>query len=200
MKWSKTDSGWTGERGDGVPAELLVAVLGGPQSPAGDLREVAADWAQSLPSGVFVIFEILTDIEARLAAALASLGLPTRRLILVGIGDGGTVCLKVAFEAAPIGIGVLVYNPQPDLPLAAAPVNPMAKVRLIGPTSGSSFHDELLGALVRRLRCLGIDARATELAEHGLTRSAIRLGAAYLAELSASALDPARTLPGPEAA
>lgn len=199
MKWSKTDSGWAGEPGD-TPAELLVAVLGGAGSPPGDLRDVAADWARSLPSGAFLIFEILTDIEARLAAALVRLGLPPRRLILVGIGDGGTVCLKIAFQAAPIGVGVLVYNPPPDLIPAATRTNPMAKVRLIGLSSDASFHDELLGALVRRLRSLGIDARATEMAEPGMTRPAIRLGAAYLAELSACALDPLSALPGPEAA
>ena len=199
MKWSRTESGWAGEPGE-TPAELLVAVLGGAGSPLGDLRDVAADWARSLPTGAFMIFEILTDIEARLAAALARLGLPARRLILVGIGDSGTVCLKIAFQAATIGVGVLVYNPLPDLVPAAARVNPMARVRLIGLGSDASFHDELLAALVRRLRSLGIDARATEMAEPGMTRPAIRLGAAYLAELSASALDPLRAFPGPEAA
>jgi hypothetical protein len=188
MEWSKADVGWIGERIDGPSPELLVAVLASPQASPLDLRTIAADWARSLPSSAFVVFEILTDIGTRLAAALSRLGLPASRLLLVGIGDGGTVCLNIAFQAAPISIGVLIYDPQPHLLTPPASVNPKAKVRLVGFRRDDPMSYDLLGALVRRLRALSIDAQAAELAEPGLTQPAVRLGGAYLTELSASAL------------
>jgi hypothetical protein len=188
MEWSKTDLGWMGERADRGRAELLVAVIGEPNASPLDLRDIAADWARSLPLSAFAVFELLNDIGNRLAAALSRLGLPADRLLVVGIGKSGASCLGIAFEAAPIGIGVLIYGPTPDLLATAVPRQSSAKVRLIGVDDGTPCYSELLGALVQRLRTAGIDAQAAELAEPGMTPSAVRRGAAYLAELSASAL------------
>jgi hypothetical protein len=199
VEWSKTDGGWMGERADRGLAELLVAVIGEPRSPLPDLKDIAADWARSLPSAAFVVFDLLADVGTRLSAVLAGLGLPVTRLLLVGIGDGGVTCLNIAFKAAPFSIGVLIYGPTPDLLTAGAPPRSSAKIRLVGFDDGSPLHGDLLGAMIHRLRTAGIDASAAELAEPGMTPSAIRRGAAYLAELSASALALPRPSAGPTA-
>ena len=197
MHWRKTNVGWMSERAGETSAELLVAILADQDSPPAALFDVATAWAQAFPLSALVILEGLEHIEAHLTEALARVRLPPRRLLLVGLGEGGRIGLSLALEAAPRCAGVLVYDALPDLPVSAGPRSRGVKVRLIGHEAEDPRHDGRLGDLVRRLGGLGIDARATQLLEPGLTPSAIRLGAAYLAELSASALDLPLSSPGP---
>jgi pimeloyl-ACP methyl ester carboxylesterase len=185
------------ERAAETPADLLVAILPDQDSPPAALFDVAAAWAQAFPLSVLVIFEELENIEAHLTEVLAQVGLPPRRLLLVGLGEGGRIGLPLALEAAPRCAGVLVYDALPDLPVSADLRSRGVKIRLIGRKAEDPRHDDRLGDVVRRLAGLGIDTRATQLLEPGLTPSAIRLGAAYLAELSASALDLPLSSPGP---
>jgi hypothetical protein len=184
MTWPRTDIEWRSTPAGQKPV-LLVAILTGGNSPPAGLWDAAAGWARLFPLSTVVIFKWHDDIEARLNSVLAEVRLPPERLLLVGFGEGARISLSLALGGALPCAGVLIYDGLPDVPPAAIAVNPRVRVRIIGHTFGDPRHDDRLGAVVRQLADMGVDVRATQLADLGLTPAAIRLGAAYLAELSA---------------
>jgi pimeloyl-ACP methyl ester carboxylesterase len=140
----------------------------------------------SLPNAALVVLNRLEDADGSVAAMLHRLGLSRSRLLLVGFGAGGQHALSLALTTAECCAGLLAYGISPELGAQPRPVGGHVKVRLIGDRTGEL--DERLSAVIRRLVAFGIDARGMQLSGTGLTRPATRLGAAYLAELSASAL------------
>jgi hypothetical protein len=188
MKWTRTGFGLIAERAEATPAELLVAILGGDDAPA-NLLEVAGEWAAALPFGAFVVFETLTDSAARIARSLAHVRVAQGRVLLVGMGQSGGVCINLVFRGRTSLVGMLVYDPPAASIALVASLDRSVKVRLVGLGSDDPRHELLPGILVRRLRLLGIDARATQLLEREFSRPAIRIGLAYLTELSAAALE-----------
>jgi pimeloyl-ACP methyl ester carboxylesterase len=184
MIWRKTPTGWLGDHEK--PSELLVAVLPDQGVDAIALRDVAAAWSISMSRTAFVIFERLDAVETELAATLVQVGLCPNRLLLVGFGSGGQIGLSLALNSAQSCAGLLAYDVPPAWVPDATPIVHNMKIRLVGHRNGALGGG--LGDIIRRLVVMGIDARATQLPEPGLTPSAIRIGAAYLADLSASAL------------
>ena len=97
---------------------------------------------------------------------------------------------SLALAPDPLGCaGVLAYDALPALN-DVVPGRSRTKIRLIASERDAAGRGGGLGDAVRALNGAGADARATLLHDAGLTPSAIGLGSAYLAELSASALDP----------
>jgi hypothetical protein len=190
--WQKTKLGWIGGRVDGERPELLVAVLADDATPSAVIRDVVAAWAATLPLTLFVIVDRLLDrssIGPFLTETLEDFGLPPGRLLLVGVRDGATLGLLIALNSSRPGFaGLLAYDAVlgqvADLPEQAW----RPKIRLIGRDGESRFDHDLFARTIHDLSALGLDVRGTLLLEPGWTPSAIRIGASYLAELSASAL------------
>ncbi|GGF09684.1 hypothetical protein GCM10011611_13990 [Aliidongia dinghuensis] len=199
MKWTRTSFGLVAERTGGPSAEFLVAIIGG-AGASPNLLDAADAWAAALPFGAFVVFEAEGDIPIRITRSLAGLPIPSGRQLLVGIGKGGGLCIDRAVEVPAACTGVLVYDPPAALATAAAALDRRVKVRLVGLGSDDPDRERLPGLLVQRLRSLGIDARATQLRERRLVGPAVRIGTAYLAELSAAALDPPKPFYRPSTA
>jgi pimeloyl-ACP methyl ester carboxylesterase len=154
------------------------------------LQEHAEAWATSLPGAAFAILGRLDKIRPDLVAALESVRLQPARLLLVGFGLGAQIGFWLALETAtPACAGLLAYGASQYQAPEPALLRRTVKIRLIGHKTGEPRNDNWLGNTVRSLVDLGINARATQLPEAGLTPSAIRLGASYLAELAASALE-----------
>ncbi len=192
MLWRKTEFGCAGERDGAAPAELLVAVLLDADRPGALVRDAVAAWAPSLPSARFLLFNRWPSaglVENVLPDALASAGLPPSRLLLVGLRGRATAGLSAVLGTAhPPCAGMLAYD---GLPVRAGQLSPAArqvKVRLIGWRGEGSGDEDLFAQAIRDLGAAGVDVRGTWMVEAGLTPAAIRLGAAYLGELSASAL------------
>jgi hypothetical protein len=184
MIWRQTDVGWLGESEQ--HAKLLVALLPDQAGEAAKLRDVAALWAAPLPNAAFMVFERLDDLDVSLAATLDLVGLRPCRLLLVGFGRGAEIGLSVAFKSAECCAGVVAYVASPASIARLTPDSRETKIRLIGDKEGEP--GERLSDAIHHMVALGIDARGIELSGDGLTRAAIRLGGAYLTELSASAL------------
>jgi hypothetical protein len=183
-----------GERPGGTPeTELLVAILIGHSKPCLDWHAAAAAWSLSLPRAAFVIAEHAPSpamLEAFVSGALLRFGLRPSRLLLVGLGDGAKVGFSVTLQSPrPICASLLAYGAVPDLDVDPPLSGRQTKIRLIGHISDTNPDDQQFARAVRRLCSLGVDVRGTLLTDLGLTTSSIRLGAAYLGELSASALD-----------
>jgi hypothetical protein len=192
MQWRKTEFGCAGERDGAAPAELLVAVLLDADMPGALVRDAVAAWAPSLPTARFLLFNRCPPaglIEAVLLDALASADLPPSRLLLVGLRGTATVGLSVVLGAVPPPCaGMLAYD---GLPVRTGQLSPAArqiKIRLIGWQGEGRGDEDLFAQTIHDLGAAGIDVRGTWMIGTGLTPAAIRLGAAYLGELSASAL------------
>jgi len=192
MAWRETEIGWFDDADGTTSAELLVAVLPDKGTPAAIVRKAATIWAHSLPTASFVIFDhSLTRavVETLLHQALAYTNLPPSRLLLVGLTDGATVGFSIVIGASHRACaGMVAYDAKPFPLVDLSTVARHTKLRLIG-CMGQEADEEQFAQTIRDLGRLGADIRGTLLLEPGLTPSAIRLGAAYLGELSASALD-----------
>lgn len=183
MIWRETKVGWLAE---GEPStELLVVLLPDGDGAATDLRDVAATWSTSLPNTAFLVLDRLEDADRSVASTLDWVGLSRSRLLLVGFGAGGRHALSLAETAEDGCAGVLAYGIPLESAAGPTPVGHI-RLRLIGDRTADP--DESFSAVICGLVALGVDARGMQLSGPGLTRPAIRLGAAYLAELSASAL------------
>jgi hypothetical protein len=188
MRWRKTQDDWKIRQTGEAPAELLVAILTDCGPSARALADTASAWTNLFPRSDFVVFDRHDNLGVRISNALAMARLPPDRLLLVGAGRGARLALSFGLNATPPCAGVLAYDALPEVPAAVPPANRRVKIRIVGHVFDDPGRDHRLGDAVRALGDLGIDARATQLIDCGLTPAAIRLGTAYLAELSATAL------------
>jgi hypothetical protein len=190
--WQKTSFGWIGGGAEGKRPELLVAILADSETPGSVIRDVVAAWMANLPHTLFVIVDRFVDrssIGPSLTAALEAADLPASRLLLVGVRDGATLALSIALEVPRPGFAGLVGY-DAIFERIARPTGPESrpKIRLIGRDGESRPTPNLFAHAIRDLTAFGLDVRGTLLLEPGWTPSAIRIGASYLAELSALAL------------
>lgn len=190
--WHKTRLGWIGGSVAGERPELLVVILADGATPSAVVRDVVGAWAATLPLTLFMLFERFLDrssIEPFLTETLETVGLPPGRLLLVGVRDGATLGLSIALSARRPGFaGLLAYDAILEQMAAPAEQAWRPKIRLIGRDGEGRFAPDLFARTIHDLSTLGLDVRGTLLLEPGWTPSAIRIGASYLAELSASAL------------
>ena len=173
-----------------MPPAILVALLPDRSDAWAPLQAAAEAWAPSLPHAAFFVCEQLDCLEPVLMDVLAWARLPLSRLLVVGVGRGGARALSLAH--VPDGLpcaGVLAYDAIPEPPADAAGHWGGTKIRLLHGPAAPPRREPAIGEAVRRLQALGVDVRGTVLQEAGLTRPALRLGAAYLTELAAAALD-----------
>jgi hypothetical protein len=201
--WQKTTLGWIGGQADQTRPELLVAVLADETTPAGVMRDVVTAWSATLPRTLFLIFDRVADrlgMESCLTKALEETGLPPSRLLLVGVRDAGTFGLSIALTAPHAGFaGLLAYDAVLEGMADRAGPAWRPKIRLIGRNGEGRSDDDLFARTIHELSAFGLDVRGTLLPDPGWTPSSIRIGASYLAELSAAALGVPRTprpLPG----
>lgn len=190
--WQKTRLGWIGGRKKGQRPELLVLILADRETPSAVLRGVAVAWAATLAPTLFVVFDRSVDrssIEPFLTTALETAELPASRLLLVGVRDGGTLGLSIALRSGHPGFaGLLAYDPILAETTVSARQAWRPRIRLVGREGEGRVTADLFARTISDLSRLQLDVRGTLLPEPGWTPAAIRIGAAYLAELSASAL------------
>jgi hypothetical protein len=191
--WQKTRLGWFGGRKGGRRPELLVVILADRETPSAVLRGVAVAWAATLPPTHFVILDRFVDrssIEPFLTASLETVELPVSRLLLVGVRESATIGLSIALGPdCPGFAGLLAYDPILDKTTVPVVQARLPRIRLVGRDGEGRAAADLFARTIRDLSTLGLDVRGTLLPEPGWTSAAIRIGASYLAELSASALD-----------
>jgi hypothetical protein len=167
--------------------EIVVALLADRHASPGALQAAAETWAESLPRAAFFVCVRLEAVEMCLLEVLAWAGLPASRLFIAGAGYAGRLALSLARkpEGFPCA-GVLAYDASPEFPADAAWRWGAAAIRLICGDGANPANAARLDDTVRQLQALGVDARGAVLKQPGLTPAAVRLGAAYLAELAAA--------------
>jgi predicted esterase len=198
--------------GKGLP-HALVVMLPDRGASAAQLELLATRWAMTVPTTAFIALDAIEQLEpggplllanaaldtdaelARidsatrnlepvLAGHLRSFRLDAGRLVVVGIGYGGTLALCLSVHQAWRCAGVLAFAAKLIRPLPRI-VRVAHKVRLIG-CAGGEGHNRLRDD-VALLTARGIDTRGVVLAGSALSDEAIRHGGAYLVELVATA-------------
>jgi phospholipase/carboxylesterase len=125
-------------------------------------------------------------LEAVFDEQLCSHGFDTGRVVLVGVGLGGTVALHMVLNHGWGCAGVLAFVAKPTGPLPRL-LRIDSKVRLIkclgdGHLDHTSLHD-----VVASLSARGVDTRGVLLGGSTQSDEAMRHGGAYLVELVANA-------------
>jgi predicted esterase len=200
------------------PAETLVLLLHDRGDSAKSLEPVARQWAEALPTSAFMIpagierhdprpagpYEPAEWAEIDLAALRLELlvaqqlklcRLAADRLVLAGVGDGGTIALHMGLRRGLTHAGVLAFAGKIERSLARV-ASTNGKVRLVLRTAGQDFGDGFAGEFVGHLARRGIDARGILLPGPALSEEAVHYGGFYLAELAATAHPRSRVDPG----
>jgi hypothetical protein len=198
MDWQDTEDGWVTLPCDGTDAALLIVLLTQDGFDGRIARKLVAAWSGLLPQACFALLRAQSEpgaAERRLGELVSRLRVPPARLILVGLdGTGCEHAVALALRTSrATSAGLLCFGVWPacvaNLPHPISHV----RVRLIATAGEDAPDEEQFARMVRDLATLGADVRANALSQPGFSPAAIRLGAAYLAELAAAALD--RTCP-----
>jgi predicted esterase len=196
--------------GGGVP-EALVLMLHDRDDGADSLEPLARRWAETVPTAAFMIpsgikqsdlpvadttrpepadwaaiDQSVLRLNLLIAQQLSHYRLEVERLVLVGIGYGGTVALHMGLRRGLAHTGVLAYAGKIERSLSQV-ASTNGKIRLILNMDGQDFGKGFIGEFVGHLAVRGIDARGVLLPGPTLSEEAIRHGGSYLAELVATA-------------
>jgi predicted esterase len=217
MTWTKSFPGFRLDPIAGGAPDALVVLLHEPAATAATLTNVASHWAPMVPNTAFIAIDCsgpfslpddgsdsMTTLGLDLGAALIALeqaarrleslviqqlrafGIDESRLVLSGFGSGGTLVLWLAMRDAWRGAGVLAIGARLVLPFPRRSWG-TGKVRLIDCPGPHAADCSILREVVALFVARGIDARGAVLAAPPLSDDAVRHGAAYLAELVATA-------------
>lgn len=171
---------------------------------------LTAAWAPTVPAAAISMLRVadggdIGEIAAQLAHRVEQAGLQAGRMVLAGFGGAAGMTLQLAVGQGASGRGPLACagvlacgDVLPPLALLARRSVTQARLRLIWAADDPLFCAAALGDLLRCCRAAGVDAQGAVLARHGGASGGdhdgpapalVRLGAAYLAELVATALD-----------
>jgi predicted esterase len=212
MVWMQFSRGQVLEPVAECPAEALVVMLHDRGETAESLTTVALRWAATVPTAAFAIPNgtehpdplrhaaagpkddgewrlidlALRDLDVLTLQQLRHYGLERDRLVLVGVGYGGTLALHMGLRGGVNYASILAFAGKLDRALAQGATS-KGKVRLVLQTDEHKFGDGFMGEFMSHLATRGIDARGVLLSGPKLSDTAIRYGAFYLSELVAAA-------------
>jgi predicted esterase len=215
MDWSRFLCGFRLDPIAQESPEALVIILHDFGASA-VLAPIAARWAATVPTTSFILLDGIEQLgllpysladmdrdpgrgagsaefgraalllERTFDRQLSSHGFDAHRVVLVGVGYGGTLALRMVLNHGWGCAGVLAFAAKLTLPLPRLlRIDP--KVRLVkcfgnGPIDHTGLHDE-----TALLTARGIDTRGVLLSSSTLSDEAVRHGGAYLVELVAHA-------------
>lgn len=191
-------------------AETALVVVLHSWSGAEAARALTAAWAPTVPAATVLMLRVVEggdigEVAAQLARRVEQAGLEAGRMVLAGIGGAAGMTLQLAVGQGATGRGPLACagvlacgDVLPPLALLARRSAVQTQLRLVWTGDDPLFCAAALGDLLRCCRDTGVDAQGAVLARHGGASGGdhggpapalVRLGAAYLAELVAMALD-----------
>jgi hypothetical protein len=210
VNWQAGPQGTWAESRSGITPEALVILLSSAELASEACERLAEAWRSRLPAVTFVApgADVIgakdPGVSPRLLALIASelvrADLTPERLVLVCLGEAGSLGLRLATSGDQPCSGLLAiaeeFSPEPK----STDLNGL-KLRLLcygGASLGRPRPS--VRELVRELEARGADIRASALDDAAdlLAPSVIRLGGAYLADLVASALSRQRWCRHPE--
>ncbi|MDB5459843.1 MAG: hypothetical protein JWO72_1584 [Caulobacteraceae bacterium] len=180
---------------DGARADALIVILFG-QGRKAQAEDLAAQWAPSVPRGVFAGLELdltarridLVALRALLSEAADKHWLQSQQVVLLGAGRAGQVAIHVVLLGVLPGAAVITL----DLPLEAAPtiLSPApASVRMVQHSTPDDPRGERFHAVVEGLQRRQVNIRSMLLPDLDAVtqRATVRAAGAFLVELVANA-------------